>query len=64
MHSNIAKTQAEYVHNCWPRAEEGFETWHKASEHATDLLTVRDAMEATDEAVARKVMEAEVDWNA
>ena len=38
--------------NAWPRAEEGFDTWQEGYEHTTDLLTVREAMEAEDEAMA------------
>ena len=52
MHRNIAETRAEYVFNAWPRAEEGFDTWQEGYEHATDLLIVREAMEAEDEAMA------------
>ena len=40
------------------RPEEGFETVHDLAEAQTDLATVRDAMEATDEALARKEQEA------
>ena len=36
----------------------GFETVHQLAEAQTDLATVRDAMEATDEALARKEQEA------
>ena len=43
----------------WRRGEEeGFETVHQLAEAQTDLATVRDAMEATDEALARKEQEA------
>ena len=38
--------------------EEGFHTVHQLAETQTDLATVRDAMEATDEALARKEQEA------
>ena len=38
--------------------EEGFNTVHQLAEAQTDLATVRDAMEATDEALARKEQEA------
>ena len=42
----------------WRRGEEeGFETVHQLAEAQTDLATVRDAMEATDEALARKEQE-------
>ena len=40
------------------REEEGFATVHQLAEAQTDLATVRDAMEATDEALARKEQEA------
>ena len=40
------------------RGEEGFNTVHQLAEAQTDLATVRDAMEATDEALARKEQEA------
>ena len=40
------------------REEEGFETVHQLAEAQTDLATVRDAMEAADEALARKEQEA------
>ena len=36
----------------------GFETEHDFAEAQTDLATVRDAMEATDEALARREQEA------
>ena len=49
----------EYVAEVWRRGEEeGFETVHQLAEAQTDLATVRDAMEATDEALARKEQEA------
>ena len=35
-----------------------FETVHQLAEAQTDLATVRDAMEATDEALAQKEQEA------
>ena len=55
--------KAEYVAEAWRRGEEeGFETvhqlMHQLAEAQTDLATVRDAMEATDEALARKEQEA------
>ena len=51
--------EAEYVAEAWRRGEEeGFETVHQLAEAQTDLATVRDAMEATDEALARKEQEA------
>ena len=53
--ANIAKTQVEYLKEAWLRAEVGFSTYHGAAEHATDLLTVRDALEASDEAVAARM---------
>ena len=34
--ANIAKTQVEYLEEAWSRAEEGFDTYHDAAEHATD----------------------------
>ena len=40
------------------RSEEGFNAVHQLAEAQTDLATVRDAMEATDEALARKEQEA------
>ena len=39
-------------------AKEGYNTVHQLAEAQTDLATVRDAMEATDEALARKEQEA------
>ena len=36
----------------------GFETVHQLAEAQTDLAIVRDAMEATDEALARKEQDA------
>ena len=46
-------------HEAWRRGEEeGFNTVHQLAEAQTDLATVRDAMEATDEALARKEQEA------
>jgi hypothetical protein len=57
--ANIVQTQAEYVAEAWRRGEEeGFETVHQLAEAQTDLATVRDAMEATDEALAQKEQEA------
>ena len=57
--ANIVQKQAEYVAEAWRRGEEeGFETVHQLAAAQTDLATVRDAMEATDEAVARKEQEA------
>ena len=51
--------KAEYVAEAWRRGvEEGFNTVHQLAEAQTDLATVRDAMEATDEALARKEQEA------
>ena len=50
---NIAKTQVEVIANCWKWAEEGYDTLTEAAKNATDLLTVREAMEARDEQVAR-----------
>ena len=51
--------QAEYVAEVWRRGEEeGFNTVHQLAEAQTDLATVRDAMKATDEALARKEQEA------
>ena len=51
--------QAEYLAEVWRCGEkEGFETEHDLAEAQTDLATVRDAMEATDEALARKEQEA------
>ena len=51
--------EAEYVAEAWRRGEEeGFETVPQLAEAQTDLATVRDAMEATDEALARKEQEA------
>ena len=38
--------------------KEGFETQHELAEAQTDLAIVRDAMEATDEALAQKEQEA------
>jgi flagellar biosynthesis/type III secretory pathway protein FliH len=58
--ANIAETQVEYVAEAWRRGEEeGFETEHELGEAMTDLATVRDAMEATDEVAARTEQEAE-----
>ena len=37
------------------RAEDGFETLSSAAKNATDLLTVREAMEARDEQEARRL---------
>jgi hypothetical protein len=56
--ANIALTQAEYLTEAWRRGELGFETEHDLAEAQTDLATVRDAMEATDEALARREQEA------
>ena len=53
--ANIAKTQVEYLEEAWSRAEEGFDTYHDAAEHATDLLTVRDALETSDAAIATRM---------
>ena len=52
---NIAETQVEIVADCWSRAEKGFETLWGAAKNATDLLTVREAMEARDEQEARRL---------
>ena len=56
---NIAETQVEIISNCWARAEEGFDgpiesAMPAAAKNATDLLTVREAMETRDELVARR----------
>ena len=57
--SSRRSSQAEYVAEAWRRGEEeGFETVHQLAEAQTDLATVRDAMEATDEALAQKEQEA------
>ena len=51
--------KAEYVAEAWRRGEEeGFHTVHQLAETQTDLATVRNAMEAMDEALARKEQEA------
>ena len=55
---NIAETQVEIIASCWVRAEEGFDgpiesAMPAAAKNATDLLTVREAMEVRDELVAR-----------
>ena len=52
---NIAKTQVEVVASCWALAEEGFDTLTGAAKNATDLVTVREAMEANDEELARRL---------
>ena len=52
---NIAETQVEIVADCWSRAEKGFETLWGAAKNATDLLTVREAMEACDEQEAHRL---------
>ena len=51
--------QAEYVAEVWRRGEEGFDNEHELLEAQTDLAVVRDAMEATDEAMAQTEQEAE-----
>jgi len=56
---NIAKTQVEVIANCWKWAEEGHDTLTEAAKNATDLLTVREAMEARDEQVARRLSRGE-----
>ena len=57
--TNIAETQAEYVAEAWRRGEAGFETEHELFEAQTDLAMVRDAMEASDEAIAQAEQEAD-----
>ena len=53
--NNIAATQVEIVANCWESAAEGFDTLTGATKNATDLVTVREAMEANDEEFARRL---------
>jgi len=49
---NIQQTRAEYVANLWPSIEEGFATPGEAAAAATDLLMVREALEAADASCA------------
>ena len=54
--NNIAATQVEIVANCWELAAKGFDTLTGATKNAsTDLVTVREAMEANDEEFARRL---------
>ena len=52
---NIAATQVEIVADCWELAAKGFDTLTGATKNATDLVTVREAMEANDEEFARRL---------
>ena len=56
---NISTTQAEVVAHCWELAERGFDTLTGATMNATDLITVREAMEANDEHFARCLAQRE-----
>ena len=51
---SIQETRAEYIAAAWPRCiEAGFDTLPAACHAATDLLMVREALEAADEHCVR-----------
>ena len=52
---NIAETQVEVIASCMAKAPVGFDTLTEAAKNATDLLVVREALEANDEMVARRL---------
>ena len=56
---NISTTQAEVVKDCWVWAAKGFDTLTRAAQNATDLVTVREAMVANDEQLARRMSQGE-----